>query len=195
MIYTLNRLLTANQMAEITRNYIPLGDKRYDAIEAGIRKSYPNSCVLWIEEVCNPDLEEAYTFKKQEIETLRGKPCGEAELYHGTRKGAVATILRDGFDPTVNKRSAYGKGSYFAAQASYSREYAPPASDEISYMLICSVLIGSVGTYGDSKVIDTTKHDLSVNNLKTPTIYAMPYKEGAVPRYVVAFHRNAKAIG
>jgi len=182
-------------MSSVSRKYIPLGDKRYDAIEAGIRSSYPHSCVLWIEEVENPDLEAAYQNKKREIEVARGSSCQEQELYHGTREEALPGILREGFDPSVNKRSAYGKGSYFAKNASYSCEYAPPASDHISFMLICSVLIGVVGTYGQNKKINTTVHDISVNNLTAPTIFATPYKEAAVPRYIVAFHHDAKKIG
>jgi hypothetical protein len=169
-----------------------MSDKRYDKIEEGIRKSYPNSCILWVEEIVNPNLEEKYQAQKAEIETKRGRPCTELELYHGTREEYANSIIRDGFDPLANTRSAYGKGSYFAKNASYSRDYAPPASDEVSFMLICSVLVGEFTVYGGNQDINTALHDNSVDSVKSPSIYVTPYSGGAIPRFIVAFHRNAR---
>jgi hypothetical protein len=178
--------------AGIKRVNVFMSDKRYDKIEEGIRKSYPNSCILWIEEISNPELEERYQAQKVEVEVKRGKPCKELELYHGTKEEAANSIIRDGFNPDFNYRAAYGKGSYFAKNAAYSRDYAPPASDDVSFMLICSVLIGEVSVYGQQKAIDTKLHDNSVDNTKSPSIYVTPYAAGAIPRFIVAFHRNAK---
>jgi flavin-dependent thymidylate synthase len=45
-------------MSSIQRKDVFMSDKRYDKIEEGIRKSYPNSCILWIEEIINPELED-----------------------------------------------------------------------------------------------------------------------------------------
>lgn len=179
-------------MSSVQRKDVFMSDKRYDKIEEGIRKSYPNSCILWIEEIINPELEELYQKQKADIEKKRGKPCKELELYHGTREEYSNSIIKNGFDPLANTRSAYGKGSYFAKNASYSRDYAPPASDQVSFMLICSVLVGETSVYGASKPIDTAKHDNSVDNPKSPSIYVTPYQYGAIPRFIVAFHRNAK---
>jgi Poly(ADP-ribose) polymerase catalytic domain len=176
----------------IVRKDVFMSDKRYNKIEEGIRKSYPNSCILWIEEITNTELEESFQKQKAEIEVKRGKPCKEMELYHGTKEDATNNIIHEGFDPERNYRAAYGKGSYFAKNASYSRDYAPPASDQISFMLICSVLVSEIGIYGSNKTIDTSKHDNSVDNPKNPSIYVTPYQYGAIPRFIVAFHRNAK---
>jgi hypothetical protein len=179
-------------MSNVERKDVFMSDKRYVKIEEGIRKSYPNSCILWIEEIINPELEDLYKKQKSEIEAKREKPCNELQLYHGTREEYANSIIKNGFDPLANSRSAYGKGSYFAVNASYSREYAPPASDEVSFMLICSVLIGEIEVYGHNKPIDTLRHDNSVDNSKSPSIYVTPYQYGAIPRFIVAFHRNAK---
>lgn len=179
-------------MSSVIRKDVFMSDKRYDRIEEGIRKSYPNSCILWIEEISNPELEELYQKQKVEIEVKRGKPCKEMELYHGTKEEAANNIIQEGFDPERNSRAAYGKGTYFAKNASYSRDYAPPASDQVSFMLICSVLIGEIGLYGSIKPIDISKHDNAVDNPKSPSIYVTPYTYGAIPRFIVAFHRNAK---
>jgi hypothetical protein len=175
----------------ITQKDIFMSDSRYNIIEEDIRKSYPDSCILWIEEIINPILEEKYQTQKAEIEAKRGRPCNELQLYHGTKENYAQYIIREGFNPNLNYRAAYGKGSYFAKNASYSREYAPPASDQVSFMLICSVLIGEIGLYGALKPIDTNLHDNAVDNIKNPCIYVTPYSYGAIPRFIVAFHRNA----
>jgi hypothetical protein len=169
-----------------------MSDKRYDRIEAGIRESYPNSCILFIEEIIHPELEMRWSALRDKISQTRGRECQVLELYHGTREEFANAIIRDGFNPDANKVSAYGRGTYFAKHAVYSRDFAPPAPDEVSFMLVCDVLVGECGTYGNGAVIDCAKHDNSVNSLKNPTIYVSPYADGAIPRFLVGFHRNAQ---
>ena len=36
---------------------LSLSSKKYDEIAGSIRKSFPNSCILWIDQVSNPELE------------------------------------------------------------------------------------------------------------------------------------------
>lgn len=179
-------------MAEPQRNTIFVSDKRYAHIEERIHTSYPDSCVLWIEEIINPGLEEKYQKQKLEIENKRGQPCLELELFHGTNEQALNRIVYNGFDPRANKISAYGKGTYFAKYASYSKNYANPAKDEVSFMLICSVLVGNCCKGTLNMNIDTNTYDNSVDDIKNSTIYVTPYSAGAIPRFVVAFYRNAK---
>lgn len=172
-------------------NYISLSDKMYNQIDTGIRTSYPNSCILWIEEIHNEYLENEYNKQKDTITTLRSTECKEIlNVYHGTNEQSSAQIIQHGFDPSYNKRSAYGLGSYFAKNASYSKDYAPPASNEVSFMFICKILLGNQGKYGSGKAIDTTVHDSSTD--AGQTIFVTPYKYGAIPQYLVAFHKNAK---
>jgi poly [ADP-ribose] polymerase 7/11/12/13 len=173
------------------RKNIMMSDKKYERIEQAIQKSYPNSCILWIEEIKNLELEVGYAKQKVEIISKRGS-CEELELFHGTREQNINIIINEGFDPSLNKTSAYGKGTYFAKNALYSRDYSPPSNEEISYMFLCSVLVGEKNIYGCNKYIDTKYHDNSVDNKHSPTIYVTPYRYGAVPRFVVAFYRNAK---
>ena len=175
----------------ITRKYLSVSSKEYDEITNAVRKSYPNACVVWIEEVTNDELEYHYELKKQEIIKARGA-CEEKMLFHGTTESSIENILQTGFDPSYNKRSACGMGSYFATTAIYSKEYAPPSRDEVSFMFMASVLIGKIGVHGYNQVIHTDIHDNSVNSITNPSIYVTPYRFGAVPRRIVAFYRNAK---
>lgn len=176
----------------ITRTAIYVSSDIFSELEKGILTSYPNACVLWMEKIENPFLEENYAKQKAEIEAKRGQVCSERMLYHGTSEPIANCIIQTGFIPSKNTRSVYGKGSYFAKNASYSRDYAPPASDQISFMLLCSVLVGEVAVYSQNQIIQIDVHDNSVNSTKDPTIYVTPYPYGAIPRYLIAFYKNAK---
>ncbi len=170
---------------------IALSNPKFDIIDAGIRQSYPNSCILWIEEINNPMLNEEYIKQKSSIENTRGCECKEIHnVYHGTNEQSSAQIIQYGFDPIYNKRNAYGIGSYFAKHASYSKDYAPPASNEISYMFLCKILIGNPGKYGSGHAIKMDIHDSSSD--ATQTIFVTPYRYGAIPQYLVAFHKTVK---
>jgi hypothetical protein len=177
-------------MEQVNRLYIGMENPMYDLITKKIRRSHPNSCILWIEEIVNPKLEEQYQERKENITTTRGF-CEERLMFHGTKEDFIDVISIEGFDPTLNKTSAYGKGVYFAANASYSFNYMDIGRNDVSYMFLCNVLIGNscIGSHG--KHIDTKLYDSACNNLTKPTIIVTPYHNGSYPRYIIAFHKNA----
>lgn len=168
-----------------------MSDPVYDEVEEAVRKMYPNSCILWIDKVENASLREAYEKQKEDIIEKRGS-VKEMRLFHGTSEEAVHSIAQNGFDPERNRVCAYGKGTYFAVSASYSKDYAKAKTDEVSFMMLCDVLVGTCCRGSSAKVINTVAFDNAVNNLHNPTIYVTPYRYGAFPTYVIAFHKNAK---
>ena len=178
-------------MTFITREHLVINSPKFEEIEKDIRKSYPKACVLWIEDIRNPKLEKKYKMQKEEIQNKRGF-CNELELYHGSSEQAISFIISDGFRTSKNKTSAYGKGTYFAKKANYSKDYAKDSGDKISFMMICSVLVGECNIYSSNQTINTTKHDNSVNSINNPTIVVTPYDYGAIPRYIIAMHKNAQ---
>ena len=107
-----------------------MSDKRYDEISTHVRKSYPDACILFIDELHNPFLED-------EQAKLDGKE--KSLLFHGTSEKNIDSICRNGFRC---ERSAYGKGTYFSEFASYSTQ----KPDEIVYMFLCQVLTDSTHT-------------------------------------------------
>ena len=116
-----------------------------------------------------------------------------ADLVKGTTDYAVSAICRQGFDVSMNTTSAYGKGTYFATDASYSFSYSQKGTttrDEIVYMLVCSVIVGVCYQGTSGMVLDTGVADTMVNNIAAPSIYVSPYDKGGIPKYVVAFHKN-----
>lgn len=172
---------------------VSLASQIYDDITKLIRISYPNACVLYMDEIINDNLLSKYHQRKTNIEELRGKEnVRELLLFHGTKVDCINNIATNGFMKTFNKTSAYGKGTYFSTKASYSSNYTDKDKTDISYMFVCDVIIGKCTVVNGPHEIDTKHFDNSVNNGISPEIYVTPYDDGAYPRYLVAFHKNAK---
>ena len=160
---------------------VSMSDKRFSEISDRVRESYPNACILYIDEVMNLPL-------LQSFEQLKNSRTFEVkQLFHGTYNNLINIISSEGFDPTKTRTAAYGYGTYFAKNASYSFNYMKSKVD-VTYMFLADVLVGRLTTL-QTKLGDW---DNNVDNLKNPTIYTTPYPNGAYPRYVIAFHKNAK---
>lgn len=172
---------------------VSTSDKIYDTISARVRQSYPNSCIVWIDKIENPVLEQAYMDRHAALCEKRGKhEVSEALLFHGTDEAAAHSIANNGYDVTYSKVAAYGKGTYFATTASYSLGYTKNNTNGLCFMLFNKVLIGSKTRCGSNQSIDTNHHDNSVDNIAQPSIVVCPYNDGALPTYIIAFYRNAK---
>lgn len=172
---------------------VSLSSSVYDDVAKLIRISYPNACVLYMDEIINNDLLSRYQQRKTNIEQLRGKESvKEVRLFHGTKVECINNIASNGFMKMFNKISAYGKGTYFSTKASYSSHYTDKDNTDVSYMFVCDVLVGTCTIVSGPNEINTNLYDNSVNNIISPDIYVSPYDDGAYPRYLVAYHKNAK---
>jgi hypothetical protein len=166
---------------------LPMSDKRFDQIYEMIQKSYPNACILYIDEVFNSNLLSYYDDQRKNMNDFK---C-EKQLFHGTSESAIQSIVDNGFDPTMNKSAAYGYGTYFAVNAKYSSNYMR-SNNPVTHMFLADVLIGKLVT-GQRRTQDNIyTWDNNVDNLSNPTIYTTPYHGGAYPRYIIAFHKNAR---
>jgi hypothetical protein len=165
--------------------YVEMSDPVYDQISKRVRQSFPNSCICWIEEVQNPDLQKSY-------DELKLKIGNEKLLFHGTSEEAINSIAAGGFNPEFNKASAYGKGTYFAEKASYSFSYMKQGRDGVAYMFLCTVLTGRMCRGSNQLVINTENYDSAVDNVDNPTIFVSPHAAAAYPKYIISFHKNAK---
>ena len=164
-----------------------MSNKMYDEITRLVRASYRNACVLFIDEINNPELKDLYEEQKASIVAKRGI-VDEKLVFHGTHAKLINVISREGFDPEKNVTSAYGKGSYFATTAQYSQSYMKSSDkNEISYMFLAQLAVGKcvLSNHADDDF------DNYVNSLDNPSIFVTPYRYGAYPKYVIAFHKNA----
>lgn len=146
-------------------------DKRYSQIETRIQKSYPNACILYIDEVMNDSLYQRYLTRKDLINAT------EVQMFHGTNEKNINAIIVNGFDPKLNVRAAFGPGVYFAQNANYSMNYMfSTKKGEPTYMFLADVLVG----------VD------KVDNHRGPDILTTVHADGSFPRYIIAFHKEAK---
>jgi len=159
-------------------NYQPISmsSKIYDELVKNLRKSYPNACVLYIDKIVNNYLSTRFEDKKKEMEE-RGENTNEMILYHGTNSTSVNSIASEGYLSSMNKRSAYGHGTYFSSEAYHSKLYTDVSKNDESFMLVNRVLLGK-----------------NEGNLITDKsrIYVVKEDECILPEYVVCFYKNAE---
>ncbi len=155
-----------------------------------ITKSWKNACIMDIQRVENHCMLDKYNDLKQSM-----ADPNEKILFHGTNVDAVQNILEWGYDPLFAKVCAYGKGIYFAADASYSYNYMPAKKDyagfDLSYMFVNSVLVGRTAVGGSNSTCNVQFTDTQVDNVTNPKIFSIPRAQQAIPKYVIAFHKNA----
>jgi len=175
--------------ANSKRHFIELGDPIYDEISKKIRQSYPNACICWIESNDNPFLKEKYDLRKSNV-----KITNEQELFHGSDIHSIDSICELGFDPTLNRTSAYGKGTYFAKHASYSKDYMKETKIGLKFMIISDVIVGSPCLGSANLIINKDLYDSAVNSLTTPTIVVIPHIGAAYPKYIVSFHTGDTVV-
>lgn len=175
---------------EVKKCPVSMSDPRFDSIADQIAKSYPTSCVLWIDEIYNDDLLAKYVQKKDLLTSMYGKTLEEKSLFHGTKEHCIDPISVEGFRAELNVCSAYGKGTYFAENALTSVGYMR-GPNSITYMFLADVLIGK-------KTLPQNKTgavgECSVDNTSKPSIYVVPENDSTYPRYIIAFHKDADKI-
>jgi hypothetical protein len=178
----------------MTTTPVSMSDPIYDKLVNSIRKTYPNACILFIDKITNNELDERFQNRYLTIlekRMIKDEPVEILELYHGTSEESMNNIIKNGFNKKYNKVSAWGKGTYFSPLATMSASYSKPKDDEVSYMFMCDVIFGKNQIGSRNKEL-TDDIDNYVNSLTNSSIICCPLDDMAIPRYVIAFHRNAK---
>jgi len=116
--------------------------------------------VIKVERIQNLSMWQSYVVKRQTIchretgktgedDELQRKSLERFErkwLFHGSNREVMEKILQQGFNRSFCGKNAtvYGKGVYFARDASYSAypTYAVPDNKGNQYMMACRVVVG-----------------------------------------------------
>lgn len=174
-----------------TFQMVSMSDAAFGEIYDALARSYPEVCVCFVDRLSNPALEARFEARKAAMEALG--PVRVERLFHGTKLENVRGIAAQGFLSAKNVASAYGRGTYFAKNAKMSSKYAEECdSNEMSYMFVCDVLLGRLARGSANAEIQSANYDNFVDSLKDPKIVVAPHDDGAMPRYLVAFHKNAR---
>jgi hypothetical protein len=170
----------------MSTKYVDLSEPVYAEIETAVFKTYNTACILWIEEIVNPRLSAEFEQYKEEL-----KNPNVHRLFHGTSEENANSIITNGFNAKVNKRSAYGNGTYFSTRAEYSRHYSKERGDNLAFMIVCDVACGKV-CQGRANTPITNGFDSCTDNIKRPDMYIVDKRAAALPKYLVAFYPKAK---
>ena len=173
--------------------------------------------IVSIQRLQVPVLYQQYAVRKREIEKRNPKGHqNERWLWHGTSPDTLAKInTARGFDRNFAGKNgklffhfymytkllfliatAYGKGVYFARDASYSHGYSAPDANSQRYMYYAQVLTGEYTVGNTSMLAPPAKNpqvdayvlfDSTVNNVSTPTIFVVYQDTQCYPAYLITY--------
>ncbi|XP_078132752.1 protein mono-ADP-ribosyltransferase PARP14-like [Sander vitreus] len=172
----------------------------YRTVKEAFKRTVPKT-VLKIERVQNVHLRRAYEGQKKHLSDNNNQlgGAGEKLLYHGTTHDNCDSIMKTGFNRRFSGQNAtaYGHGTYFAVNASYSAipTYSKPAADGSALMFVALVLTG-IYTLGQSNMrvppprSDQQPHDRFdsvVDKIDNPNMYVVFHDNQAYPDYLITF--------
>jgi poly [ADP-ribose] polymerase 10/14/15 len=156
-----------------------------------IHESSPKSKILRIYKVINP---VQYIHYLNWCEVLKFKyphlpSINEMYAFHGTTEDSVNGIVKFGFKYRFNSRCIYGKGNYFAKNASYSIDssYSRPNKAGEKFLFVCRVCVGQT-KLGDSEMTcgdDTFQTATDHTNPKKQEIFVTFDDHQSLPEFLV----------
>ncbi|XP_007563681.1 poly [ADP-ribose] polymerase 14-like [Poecilia formosa] len=170
----------------------------YRTVQQAFNKTAYNTIVK-IERLQNVHLRRTYEMQKKHMSEKNKNEGGVVErlLYHGTSQENLNSIKTKGFNRSFSGRNAtaFGQGTYFAVNASYSVSYSNPAADGTQTMFVARVLTG-VFTLGRSDMRmppprnsqqPHDRYDSLVDNMNNPSMFVVFHDNQAYPDYLITF--------
>ncbi|XP_068257521.1 protein mono-ADP-ribosyltransferase PARP12-like isoform X1 [Nyctibius grandis] len=157
--------------------------------------------VVKIWRIQNPSLWKVFQWQKEQMKRENGgKEVNERLLFHGTKTSYMEAICIHNFDWRIcgSNGTNYGKGSYFARDASYSHGYCQPAV-KTNVMFVARVLVGEYVKGNAAYVRPPTKsvdglrfYDSCVDNELNPSIFVVFEKYQIYPEYIIEYREEEK---
>ncbi|XP_054242664.1 zinc finger CCCH-type antiviral protein 1 [Indicator indicator] len=168
--------------------------EEYKKVMVDFQRTMPKTVIKRISRVQNPSLWELFQWQKEQMQkTNSGKTVDERFLFHGTSSKHIDAICQQNFDWRISglHGTVYGKGSYFARDASYSDNYCRE-DQYIKTMFLARVLVGEFTTGSSSYVRPPLKdnqnfYDSCVNNSSNPSIFVIFEKQQIYPEYLIEY--------
>ncbi|XP_030645815.1 protein mono-ADP-ribosyltransferase PARP12-like [Chanos chanos] len=174
---------------------LPRNGEKFKWVADQFKRTMSGSTIRNIQRVQNPSLWKIFQWQKEQmIGKNRGKEVDERYLFHGTDQSVVDAICEQNFDWRVcgAHGTVYGKGSYFARDASYSNGYAK-TKNGIKMMFLAHVLVGDFakGNSGycrpPQKAGGNGFYDSCVNNEQNPSIFVIFEKCQIYPEFIIEY--------
>ncbi|KAI8777410.1 poly [ADP-ribose] polymerase 14 [Biomphalaria glabrata] len=170
------------------------GTLEFITVELHFKQSGGRHQIKKIERIQNKSLHQQYAAKKREMDLYN--PQGhqnEQNLFHGTSPQPIPQINETGFNRSycgVNG-TVYGKGVYFAVNASYSEKYAVRDEQGNKYMYRVKALTGEfIETNQETKYLpkkpgSNRPYDSGGNSSRG--IYVIFHDAQVYPEYLITF--------
>ncbi|XP_034542085.1 protein mono-ADP-ribosyltransferase PARP12-like [Notolabrus celidotus] len=184
-------------LPDIGYKLVPLSkSSEYNMITAMFKRTMPTGKIHKVQRIQNLSLWSIFHWQKEQMKKRNGgKAVNEQYLFHGTDEPLIEAICDQNFDWRMCgvHGTAYGKGSYFAKEASYSDRYAKVNSRRMKTMFVALVLVGEY-TQGSSSYVrpppkrdGKTLYDSCVNHESDPSIYVVFEKQQIYPEYLITY--------
>ena len=188
-------------LSTTSRTYTQLEAEFYSTMSStkSTRSSTEDTYVIRaIKVLRNPLKYRAFVGKCNALDVTRrvGEGANVHRLFHGTSAANIDAIMGAGFDRSFSRVARFGKGTYFARDASYSARdaYSAPDALGVKRVLVCDVIVGRtcVGRRGmttPSSISGATLADSMVDNLAHPSIFVLSAgsDDHAYPSFIIEF--------
>jgi poly [ADP-ribose] polymerase 10/14/15 len=171
----------------------------YSIVSSIFSRTAKGFTITSIQKIQNEDLLQRFIAVKEGMERRGGIGSNEMQLFHGTRSEIVDRINMHGFNRSYNRTHVYGKGVYFACDASYSAQdaYSPPDAVGAKRVYLARVLVGEV-CEGRSDDIEPSLQrpgatspidlcDSTIDCQRSPSIFVTYKDYQQYPEYLITF--------
>ena len=109
----------------VTQMEVKPSSAEFSQVQSKVQATLSNAVIVKIERIQNPWLWTKYHQHRELIKKKNGGVAREEELFHGTRQTDPSMIYQgeEGFDMRFSAEGLWGRGNYFAVNASYSDKY------------------------------------------------------------------------
>ncbi|XP_068133447.1 protein mono-ADP-ribosyltransferase PARP12-like [Hyperolius riggenbachi] len=169
----------------------------YKGIEAMFLRTLSSLQIQSIERIQNRALWEVYQWQKEQMKKRNGgKEVEERQVFHGTSGSLIDAICQQNFDWRICgvHGTAYGKGSYFARDASYSHNYCKDTDSRNYIMIVARVLVGDYVRGSSAYLRPPSKgnssssfYDSCVDSVSNPSIFIIFEKHQIYPEYLIRY--------
>jgi hypothetical protein len=133
----------APQRSNLTLFNVGRDTKEFNNVTTRLRRTMPTAQITRLQRVQNKSLWTSFQAIRQSLETKLGRSNISERLFHGSGSTPPQTLLDSDicFDRNFSNQGMWGRGLYFAVNASYSNDYAHTAGNERQFFL-ADVLVG-----------------------------------------------------
>ncbi|XP_028602880.2 protein mono-ADP-ribosyltransferase PARP12-like isoform X1 [Podarcis muralis] len=170
--------------------------EEYNEIKELFQKTMEGYVIHRLQRIQNPSLWQVFQWQKEQMKKMNGgDKVGERLLFHGTSKRHLHDICGQNFDWRIcgTHGTLYGKGSYFARDASYSHAYCQ-SDTHIRSMFVAKVLVGDYVQGNPAYLRPPSRsnqsnnfYDSCVDNVLDPSIFVIFEKYQIYPAYIFEY--------